>query len=60
MDLTLHLGQIINSAIAAAFGALGAYIAIRTDLADLKARMTNVESAADKAHSRIDKVLHRE
>ena len=60
MDLTLHLGQIINSAIAAAFGALGAYIAIRTDLADLKARMNNVERASEVAHSRIDKMLHKE
>ena len=58
--MTIDLTQLLASCIAAGIGAFGAYVAIRTDLADLKARMTNVESAADKAHNRIDKVSHRE
>ena len=58
--MTIDLTQLLASCIAAGIGAFGAYVAIRTDLADLKARMTNVESSTDKAHSRIDKVLHRE
>jgi len=58
--MTIDLTQLLASCIAAGIGALGAYVAIRTDLADLKARMNNVENAADKAHNRIDKLLHRE
>jgi branched-chain amino acid transport system permease protein len=57
---TLGLLGIIQAIIGAAAGALGAYIAIRADLADLKARMTNVERATDSAQTRIDKILHRE
>lgn len=56
----MNLEQIFGTIISAAFGALGAYIAIRTDLADLKARMTNVEQSTQTSHSRIDKILHRE
>lgn len=58
--MTIDLTQLLASCIAAGIGAFGAYVAIRTDLADLKARMNHVEGAADKAHSRIDKLLHRE
>lgn len=58
--MTIDLTQLLASCIAAGIGAFGAYVAIRTDLADLKARMTNVEDASDRAHLRIDKVLHRE
>lgn len=58
--MTFEIGTIIQAIIGAAAGALGAYVAIRADLADLKARMVNVERAADSAQSRIDKILHRE
>lgn len=58
--MTIDLTQLLASCIAAGIGAFTAYVAIRTDLADLKARMTIVEGSTDKAHSRIDKVLHRE
>ena len=58
--MTIDLTQLLASCIAAGIGAFGAYVAIRTDLADLKARMSNVEDAARVAHGRIDKMLHRE
>lgn len=58
--MNFEFGTIIQAIIGAAAGALGAYVAIRADLADLKARMTNVERATDSAQTRIDKILHRE
>lgn len=58
--MNFEIGTIIQAIIGAAAGALGAYVAIRADLADLKARMTNVERATDSAQNRIDKILHRE
>jgi hypothetical protein len=58
--MNFEMGTIIQAIIGAAAGALGAYIAIRADLADLKARMVNVERATDSAQTRIDKILHRE
>lgn len=58
--MSINLDQLFSTIIAAAFGAFGAYIAIRTDLADLKARMTLVEKSSDQAHGRIDKVLTRD
>jgi len=58
--MNFEIGTIIQAIIGAAAGALGAYVAIRADLADLKARMTNVERATESAQSRIDKILHRE
>ena len=41
----------------AAFGGISVYVAIRSDLADLKARMILVEKSADAAHSRVDQLL---
>jgi hypothetical protein len=58
--MNFEMGTIIQAIIGAAAGALGAYIAIRADLADLKARMLNVERATDSAQTRIDKILHRD
>jgi len=58
--MNFEIGTIIQAIIGAAAGALGAYVAIRADLADLKARMVNVERATDSAQTRIDKILHRE
>lgn len=40
-----------------AFGGVAVYAAIRSDLADLKARMVLVEKSADAAHSRVDQLL---
>jgi predicted component of type VI protein secretion system len=48
---------LLQAIIGAAIGGISAYIAIRTDLANLKARMENTEKAADNAHDRIDKIL---
>ena len=55
MDMT----AIIQSILGAAAGAVGAYVAIRTDLAALKARMDIVERSSDQAHSRIDNILSK-
>jgi len=41
------------------FGGLGAYVAVRSDLADLKARMILVEKSADAAHGRVDQLLSK-
>lgn len=37
-------------------GAVGAYVAIRADLAALKAQMTIYEKSLDRAHARIDAI----
>ena len=58
--MTFDINQLIGTIISAADGALGDNIAIRTDLADLKARMINVEDAAKNSHSRIDMILHKD
>ena len=50
---------ILQSIIGAAFGAVAAYVAIRSDLAALKARMDMVEKSSDQAHSRIDNILNK-
>ena len=52
-----NITPFIQAAIGAAFGALTAYVAIRSDLAELKARMTNVEQATSKSHDRIDTLM---
>ena len=49
--------EFIKAAAGAMFGALGAYAAIRSDLADHKARIKNLEESANKAHERIDSIL---
>ena len=54
MDLSI----IFQSIIGALIGGGSAYVAIRSDLADLKARMNKAEKTADGAHDRIDKILH--
>jgi hypothetical protein len=43
----------------AALGGVSVYAAIRSDLADLKARMILVEKSADAAHSRVDQILSK-
>lgn len=47
----------MQALVGAGAGALAAYVAIRSDLAELKARMTNVEQAAAKSHDRIDTLM---
>jgi hypothetical protein len=53
----IDLVQMFNAVVGAAIGGIRAYIAIRTDLANLKARMENTEKSTDNAHERIDKIL---
>lgn len=55
----MEFSQIITPLISAAFGGVAAYVAIRSDLAALKARMDNAEKAADQAHTRIDAILSK-
>ena len=54
----IDFAVILQAIIGAAIGGFSAYVAIRSDLADLKARMANTEKTADQAHDRIDKILH--
>jgi hypothetical protein len=55
----MEIAQLISPLISAAFGGIAAYVAIRSDLAALKARMDNAEKSTDQAHSRIDQMLHK-
>ena len=48
---------LFQAIIGAGIGALAAYVAIRSDLAALTARMVNVEKASDVSSERIDKLL---
>lgn len=58
MDFVMQfLGVLVTAAIGACGGALGAYVAIKSDLAAVKARLDNLEKAADKAHDRIDGLM---
>ena len=54
----LDMGVIFQSIVGALIGGVSAYVAIRSDLASLKARMDNAEKTADGAHERIDQILH--
>jgi len=51
------LGVLVTATIGAAGGAFGAYVAIKSDLAAVKARLDSLEKAADKAHDRIDGLM---
>lgn len=53
----MNFEQYIGILVSASMGGLAAYVAIRSDLADLKARMTIVEKTASEAHGRIDSML---
>jgi hypothetical protein len=48
----LELGKMIAPAIAV-------YAGVRADLSFLKAKVESLQSSADEAHKRIDKVLER-
>jgi hypothetical protein len=50
----VDIGIIIQAIIGAAAGAFGAYAAIRSDLAALKARLEIHEKSLERAHARID------
>jgi len=56
--MTIDLGTFFQF-LGALFGGLGAYVAVRSDLADLKARMVLVEKSADAAHGRVDQMLSK-
>lgn len=53
----MELGQVIGPLVSALIGGIAAYVAIRSDLAALKARMDHAENAASEAHGRIDAIL---
>jgi glycerol uptake facilitator-like aquaporin len=59
-------GSIVPQAIAAFFGALAAYMAIREDIAVLKANakahadsLEDIKSSVTLAHQRIDRVIEK-
>jgi hypothetical protein len=54
--VTIELGALFQF-LGCVLGGLGAYVAVRSDLADLKARMVLVEKSADAAHGRVDQLL---
>jgi hypothetical protein len=53
----MDFNNFIQTVLGAGAGALAAYVAIRSDLADLKARMVFVEKDVSKSHDRIDNIL---
>jgi len=57
--MEISMSVVIQALIGAAAGAFGAYVAIRSDLAEVKARVEVLHSATDKAHSRIDQILNK-
>lgn len=50
----MDFGIILQAIIGATAGAFGAYAAIRSDLAALKAKMEIHERSLERAHERID------
>jgi hypothetical protein len=57
--MEISMSVVIQALIGAATGAFGAYIAIRSDLAHLKARVDMLHEAASMAHKRIDTMLNK-
>jgi hypothetical protein len=57
--MEVSMSVIIQALIGAAAGAFGAYVAIRSDLAHLRARVDMLHDATDKAHSRIDQLMQK-
>jgi hypothetical protein len=51
--------KIFSAMIGPALGAVAAYVAIRTDLASIKARIENHGEAITRAHDRIDDILSK-
>ena len=56
--MTIDLSMLLQFA-GCILGGVGAYVAVRSDLADLKARMVLVEKSADHAHQRVDSMLSK-
>ena len=52
--------ELLKACAGALCGGFAAYVAIRADLADLKARIKIAEKTSDHAHRRIDDILHGE
>ena len=48
--MEVSMSVVIQALIGAAAGAFGAYVAIRSDLAELKAKVEHLHLTADKAH----------
>lgn len=57
--MEISASVIVQALIGAAAGAFGAYVAIRSDLAHLKAKVEMLEEAASTAHKRIDNILNK-
>lgn len=57
MIMDISLKEFVQMLITVFAGGLASYIAIRSDLSDLKARMRIVEQNSDKAHERVDGIL---
>ena len=52
-----ELAQLIGSIVGPLLGAIGAYAAIRSDLAAIRARVQMHGEAIDRAHNRIDSMM---
>lgn len=48
------LSVLIPAILGAGGGSLAAYVAIKSDLSELRARVINVEKSGDRAHDRLD------
>jgi len=57
--MEISVSIIVQALIGAAAGAFGAYVAIRSDLAHLKARVDMLHEATSMAHKRIDTMLNK-
>ena len=57
--MEVSMSVVIQALIGAAAGAFGAYVAIRSDLAELKAKVEHLHMTAEKAHTRIDQILNK-
>jgi hypothetical protein len=57
--MEISASVIVQALIGAGAGAFGAYVAIRADLAHLKAKVEMLEEATSTAHKRIDNILNK-
>jgi hypothetical protein len=57
--MEISMSVVIQALIGAAAGAFGAYVAIRSDLAQLRAKVDMLHDATDKAHTRIDQLMQK-
>lgn len=55
----MSLADLLPHVISALAGGIGVYAGIRADLAALHARVALLETSANQAHIRIDKLLER-